>query len=777
MLLTGIESQPDSCQTPPSLPAPATVESIVNRSNAKVNAASPPSQIYWSAMILTALFIARLFVETEAPELGHTLWLTTLTLGFVAGSLFLGWRSDRTEYLTFSLPDLAVMAIVLGHWISGVVILLGHGHQRAALNMMWEWLALGLFWCCLRSFLGHAANRSGLVLSFLATVIALCLLGIWQHYYWYPSLAGNFEELAGFTERIETRESLSSAEQRRYQALLEQLGTSLSTLDATGRQAFLARVRDSVEPIGLFALANTFASLPMVALLLLVSPFLGQQSGKLSRASKILIFTLIAIVFFCLILTKSRTAWVGTFVGLAVMISIRWKHIGNAQRIVKRSLLGVALLGSLLLGWAFFSGGLDRQVISEAPKSLQYRLEYWSATLKLLQETPLLGAGPGNFRQRYLKYKLPGSSEEILDPHNLLLGIWAGGGLIAVLGLLILLSTSMRDAWTTLKLHADESVPVEKWSVYGAVLLAVGMVWAKSILLDGSSGVLLPVVGVVAVTSAWMLRSCEIVDLISPAAMLAALVALTIHLLGASGIEMPAIVMLLLVLSALLNEGSGIQFKTVIVRPPILLGGAFATVVLMVSSVFSSVVPVQIAQTNLSIGEFLLVSEGNLQQARKYFLSAAAADSLSPVPPEKLGLLHLQLWQRSGRVDHHLHQKAVEYLQQAIQLDPFAAGRYRLLGNIWDQRYAVSNNPEHGEQAVAAYNRATQLYPNFAPLRAEYAFALHEINADASTEAEKALALDELNRSKGHTDKFLPDEVRNRLVSLLDSSKSSDSAD
>ena len=45
------------------------------------------------------------------------------------------------------------------------------------------------------------------------------------------------------------------------------------------------------------------------------------------------------------------------------------------------------------------------------------------------------GVGPGNFASPYLKYKLPQSSEEILDPHNLFLEVWATAGFWALLAL------------------------------------------------------------------------------------------------------------------------------------------------------------------------------------------------------------------------------------------------------------------------------------------------------------------------------------------------------
>ena len=42
------------------------------------------------------------------------------------------------------------------------------------------------------------------------------------------------------------------------------------------------------------------------------------------------------------------------------------------------------------------------------------------------------GVGPGNFGGPYLKYKLPESSEEILDPHNMFIEVWATAGVLGI---------------------------------------------------------------------------------------------------------------------------------------------------------------------------------------------------------------------------------------------------------------------------------------------------------------------------------------------------------
>ena len=55
------------------------------------------------------------------------------------------------------------------------------------------------------------------------------------------------------------------------------------------------------------------------------------------------------------------------------------------------------------------------------------------------------GVGPGNFRAAYLPYKLPESSEEILDPHNLFLEVWATAGFWAFVALVLALILGLRN--------------------------------------------------------------------------------------------------------------------------------------------------------------------------------------------------------------------------------------------------------------------------------------------------------------------------------------------
>ncbi len=76
---------------------------------------------------------------------------------------------------------------------------------------------------------------------------------------------------------------------------------------------------------------------------------------------------------------------------------------------------------AVLYAAAIAVGALDRQVITEAGKSLSYRWQYWMASLNLIRGYPWAGCGPGNFQGSYTRYKLPEASEVVADPHNFLI--------------------------------------------------------------------------------------------------------------------------------------------------------------------------------------------------------------------------------------------------------------------------------------------------------------------------------------------------------------------
>ncbi len=133
----------------------------------------------------------------------------------------------------------------------------------------------------------------------------------------------------------------------------------------------------------------------------------------------------IGMILACLLLTKSRSAWLASAAGLGVLGLAALRHGGLLNRRIV--LAGAALLAALV-GGAVATGSLDREIFTEASKSLGYRWQYWQSSLAMIKDRPWLGCGLGNFQDEYTQYKLPEASEVVADPHNLLFEVWATAG-------------------------------------------------------------------------------------------------------------------------------------------------------------------------------------------------------------------------------------------------------------------------------------------------------------------------------------------------------------
>lgn len=720
---------------------------------------------------MIALFLCRLLVPTEATEQGLTLWICSATFAMAAVVFFGSFKYQSEISFRPALPDLAVGLMVLGHLVSGVYVLVGSGNGRSALNMMWEWLAIGMFWILMRLLVVRKKAQQVFANTFIVTVFGLSLLGLWQHYYWYPQQASKFEQLLEYTEQTAANEPLTPSAKKEYKELIGHFGTDVLTLDAPGRMSFLARVKASVEPIGLFVLANTFALILLVAVLFVVFD-LFSRANQFSLRTKISVGVIATILLFCLILTKSRTAWVGTIFGLVTyLVLYRVFARTRIQISVRYLMVAFSVVGGLIL-WGMLTGGLDPQVISEAPKSLQYRLEYWSSSLDLLQDRPLFGAGPGNFRQHYLRYKLPGSSEEILDPHNLFLGIWSGGGMLALLGLCMLIFSCLAEGIQNFqeneesKRSASHTALILKDSL-SPIILGYALTCASVFLLEGHLDQRLILMGSITVSFSILLNKLGVQFFIKRPIAIAAFAATVVHLLGASGIEMPAVVLVLLFLAHSIHLSQNQAGTKIPLNEKTLLLASLMSLGLLVGSLLTGLIPVRLAQTDINIGKSMLLVRGNPQLAKRYFLSASKADSLSPEPQQQLALFYFQNWISSGSRDDSEFEQAVSHLQDAIKLDLYAAGRYRTLGNFWDAKAEQSGDETDAIEAVEAYQLAVKLYPNFAELQAELAIAQQRANRQATETAKIALELDNLNQQNGHTDKFLSEDARRRLKELL----------
>ena len=734
-------------------------DSIVQTSQSVING-EPVGLGLLSGLVLV-LFLVRFFDVAESAFQGETLWIVGSWLVALLLWGMMSWKSS-IPVAPSGWFGLGVGLLAGGHVISALLVVATTGDKRAAINLAWEWIGVATGWFLLRQMCQSLSFRRELLAGIIATGTCVAGLGLYQHYVEFPAMASKFGPLF---DRLKVADPVEAG------LIRKELAKENIPTEGPSLTLFEKRLRDSRESIGFFALANNLGGFLSVCVILAASVVLSNwQSTDSTRWRRLALWGVILIVLsWSLLLTKSRTAWIGTVIGLGLsgMFSGNVRFIGMRWRLVLALMAIVALSG---LGLSRL-GGLDIQVLTEAPKSLQYRLQYWSATLPMIRDHFAFGVGPGQFRWNYLFYKLPEASEEISDPHNLFLDVASSAGLVSVLGLLLICFYLLK---TVVKRQSD-SVLSETSSpsvVLNVVVGITGLIWVI-FLFSGADDRLLVVLPLVAALF-WLLRRVLLPFVHDSYGMascwFAASFSLLVHLCGAGGIGMPAISLLLMALiaaadgsrtdvakfSGYLKSGNAIAVGTIAVG---LLVGLFMT----------GVRPVAIVDEKLFAGD-QHARNGNLVAADGEYLGAESADRWSAEATRRRAELAYQRAQVDQFHSNDLFQAAVELMGHARLRDPTSFRDDARLGAWWIARWNLTRQVSDAKEAVAAYESAVARYPTNALLMAELAFARDSAGfAESAKEiARQSLRQDDINHERGHIDRYLTDEVRIRLESLLD---------
>jgi len=75
------------------------------------------------------------------------------------------------------------------------------------------------------------------------------------------------------------------------------------------------------------------------------------------------------------------------------------------------------------------------------------RIELWKATLQMLREHPIFGAGLSGFADRIAPFWNANHPERFIDPHNIVLNFWVETGVLGVIAMAWILVLAFRTAW------------------------------------------------------------------------------------------------------------------------------------------------------------------------------------------------------------------------------------------------------------------------------------------------------------------------------------------
>ena len=659
--------------------------------------------------------------------------------------------------------------LVIAHWISTWHVFNIEGDRRAALNLSFQWTAAAAACWLVTTRAVCQVHRQRLTATLVGIGCGLALVGAWQHHYFYPAQAEWYQQQTGLLHSA-SRSDQTPVQQARTRIQLHQM--QLPGDDAS-RQLFEQRLLGSSEPFGTFALANTLGGFLAVICILLAGSITGLLRHHKARftVQKLVLLAVLAAIAYCLILTKSRTAWLGTTLAIAALFLAGRSRTTLRQYAIRAEMaVGAAVIiaaGSLALGV------IDREVITESPRSLQFRLLYWEGTAGVIGDNPITGTGPGNFRQAYLKHKRPESSEEILDPHNVVLDAWATTGLTGLAGIVaiicacgICLITAKTDSGS-LTGEGPGSVQSEHRRMYimaacaGIGIHHVARWWQGAPWTESETVFLL--VPAMCVAMQFVSRIVWRCDSIVVAAAACGLLA---HLMGAGGLQIAVVPFLLAILCGILvssprsqqDSEAGRMMSTIGLLPAVMLFVVFGL------TMAYGVDPVRKSQ-RMSAEAAYLEGLGKTTAAIGAYRAAAAADPLSPKPrQQELRLLTYDLLRQLRRSESTgSSDPASESLEDQIENALAACGdlamrdRHSIVPHLYLSRIHFELRDtiyvENGlRTAIAEMENALAGYPSNSFLWFETA-DLHVANGDGESAryaAMRALEIDRINHEWGH---------------------------
>jgi hypothetical protein len=643
---------------------------------------------------------------------------------------------DRKSTVHLGWTELAGAALVGWHSLASLVSI-GSVNGRQALNAQWLIIGYGLSAFLIHQSLRSSAQVRALVAVMLWLATLLATLGFYQYFYSLPRLRQLYQanpEQALFDERIPTDKTSPLREQ------------------------FENRVR-SVEPFATFGLTNSLAG--FLAPWLIAALAIALWHARPGQFDKAIAAGLVAIAIAgCLLLTKSRTAILATIAGVVLLAvygrqtSIKsWRPDWRLPAIFAAIIIILALVIT-------YSGGLDQQVLSEAPKSVLYRLEYWQATAAMIRDHLLFGCGPGNFQEAYSAYKLPQASETVSDPHNFLLEFWATAGTPALVLLLVHMIAITADFATATKEIpsrqdlpgapaagtqpiAASPTPIFVGALAGLILAAPLAALVDFPLETPAANFKIPVVWLfgapLLAACWWALRAWTIDGAISLAALVIPQLVLLLNLLAAGAIVFPGVIGTFLVLApaalclAKLARSPDSQtvssHSTIRLSPGEVSLSRNASGVVVLGSLLLTAACVwteyrPILQARAKYSEALNALErGDLSGAQLAAAAATEADRLWPDPWRLLAEVLLQ------RAIATAADGAWQLFDQAAEtftrLNPRHHAAWYTRGNWHLTAWRKRARQEDLDAALAAYRRAIERYPNKALYHAQLAWTLH----------------------------------------------------
>lgn len=199
----------------------------------------------------------------------------------------------------------------------------------------------------------------------------------------------------------------------------------------------------------------------------------SHESAKLRTLPLSVIFYVVTIILMTatLVLTQSRTGWLGGFLCYFILCSLiaiacrRGRSVSPVGWLVISAPVVGVLTGLLLMNVT------AAQALAQHAGSNHQRILTLKITWEMIKIHPFMGWGIGSFRLEFQEYLAshfhPNPSHELMaHPHNELLYAWFEGGIVALAGVLLAMFAAVR-----LLFCQKDAAGILRWTILIPVLI------------------------------------------------------------------------------------------------------------------------------------------------------------------------------------------------------------------------------------------------------------------------------------------------------------------
>ncbi len=727
------------------------------------SAASAPSAARrWILAGVTALLVARPLVTSDGgPWIGDgqpfaILWIV-LALLWVLSQL--GRPSFSARLACIDIPVVVFFAWWTWAALRGAV----NGAPRPAFNELWEGVATLASYLLVRQLAPSGRETRAIVAVMIGVGLILATSALHQYFVSMPADRIKFEASAADSFREAGFYDTPAPESAQYRRFRDRLY--------------------SPEPYATFALTNSLAA--YLAPWLVLAAGIGVHAAARGNTDRRFLWGVAGCVLIlggALYLTHSRAAWIGAIVGAALIVltTIRSSGAPWFGRSARRwlSIGAVGATTAIVIGVASMEIWRP-DLLERATRSFSFRIEYWRSTTSMIADRPLLGCGPGNFRDYYTTYKLPQASEEISDPHNFLFEIAAVAGIPALIafagitGLFFLRLFRRRKESPTPAPITATAVP---WWIFGGGAAGVLMAIAMNPLFGfpDRAEELLPGLALAAAIIAAVYPWIRDGDLPPPLLGLAVLT-LLVTLLSSGGIAFSGVaetLWLALALGAVATDRpSDSRSLSRWIGAPLFVFVAC----LGIAQYQTGYRPILNCQAAMAKARDTLVRH-NGPELMHFVEQAMLADPWASEPRHYLAQMSLDRWRQSGKPGARSEDLVKEFGACSLgwlTVEPRSSIAWQEVGRDWLEIFKDNSQSHAGRQTVKCLRAAVFLYPTSAATKCDLAEALDATGGadEARTVAMQALALDD---QMPHVDKKLTAEQRGRADRIIFGKRAAD---